>query len=96
MRKLRIIATVAILYFGSFYFAASALLPDLALQITLVGLIIGMTGFQYLLNTRGDRPSLAYAVLIYAIPVACLFAGMIWWVLRLVGFWEWIGQFDNR
>ena len=87
VRSLRVVAAIVILYFGSLYFAASALLPDFALQIALVGLIIGLAAYQYLLNTRGERPSLAYAVLLYGVPFACVFAGVIWWLLRLLGFW---------
>lgn len=88
MRKLRVVAAVVILYFGIPYFAALALLPDFALNIALVGLIIGLAAYQYLVNTQGEQPSRAYAVLLFGVPFACIFASMIWWVLRLLGFWE--------
>lgn len=87
MRKLRVVAAIVILYFGIPYFAASALLPDFALHIALVALIIGLAAYQYLVNTQGEQPSRAYAVLLFGIPFACVFAGVIWWLVRLLGFW---------
>ena len=87
MRDIRVIALVIVLYFGSVYFAAAALVPTFAFEIALVGLILGLSAYQYLIITQGDEPSLPFGLLLM-LPFLCVFVGAIWWVLRWLGFWE--------
>ncbi len=87
MRDVRVIALVGVLYFGSVYFAAEALVPSYALEIALVSFIFGLSAYQYLIITIGDEPSLPFAMLLM-LPFLCVFAGILWWLMRLLGFWE--------
>jgi hypothetical protein len=82
-----LIALLALFYFASVYFAVAALIPALALQVALVAVIVAMIGYRILGMTGNDKPGLPLALLILA-PVSCIAAGVIWWVIRLLGFWE--------
>ena len=85
MRDLRIVVLVIVLYFGSAYFAAAALIPAFALQIALIAWILGLSAYQYLSITQGDEPSLLFGLLLL-LPFLCVFVGVIWWLMRLLGF----------
>ena len=72
------------LYFGSVYFAAAALVPAFALQVALASLIFGLSAYQYLIIMMGDKPSAPFGLLL-SLPFMCIALGIVWWVMRLLG-----------
>jgi hypothetical protein len=87
LQELSLIALLALFYFPSVYFAVAALVPALALQAALVAVIVAMVGYRLLAMTGNDKPGLPLALLIL-LPTSCLAAGIIWWIIRSLGFWE--------
>ncbi|NJN97313.1 MAG: hypothetical protein HC875_26135 [Anaerolineales bacterium] len=87
LEEFSLIALIALFYFASVYFAVAALVLILALPVALVAVIVGMIGYR-ILDARGNnKPDLLLAVLFLA-PTSCIAAGVIWWIVRLLGFWE--------
>ncbi len=78
---------LATFYFLAVYFAVAALIPAIALQAGLVAVIIAMLAYLFLRVTSSDEAGMPMGLLILS-PVICLTAGVIWWVLRLIGFWR--------
>lgn len=92
---------LAMFWFFSAYTAVMALLPEeWAWRCAWLNLIIGMLGLLFVTRTRlGDR--LFYegpkgeesgswrAGLLWAVPIVIFFLAIIWWLARLVGFYDW-------
>ena len=87
LEEFSLITLLTLFYFASVYFAVAALIPALALQVALVAVIVAMIGYRILGMTGNDKPGLPLALRILA-PVSCIAAGVIWWVIRLLRFWE--------
>jgi hypothetical protein len=87
LQEFSLIALLALFYFVSVYFAVAALVPTVALQAALVAVIVAMVGYRLLVMTGNDKPGLPVALLIL-LPTSCIAAGVIWWIIRLLGFWE--------
>ncbi|MCK6627619.1 MAG: hypothetical protein L6R45_20865 [Anaerolineae bacterium] len=86
-KRAGLITLLAGFYFASVYFAVAALVPELALQAALVAVIGVMVVFRILGITGSNKPGAPMAILIFA-PVICIAAGILWWLMRLLGFWE--------
>lgn len=97
-----LILLLAILWFGPAYYAGEALLPGWGLQCGLVSLIIGLMGLAIVNRTEEGR-RLFYEgenendqigcikLLVWfliGIPVMLLLAGTLWWIMRLLGFFD--------
>ncbi len=85
MRTLRIIV-IAAFYFGSVYFAVSALDPLLAAPIAWLAVLLAMLTYLFFDAVQKEEVGLPYGLL-YLLPFICLAAGIIWWVMRLLGVW---------
>jgi hypothetical protein len=86
LQNLALIAYITLAYFASVYFAVSALLPNVALEVGLIALILALIIFR-LLDVSIDSRGKLFALLI-TLPFTCFVVGLIWWVLRLMGFWK--------
>ncbi|NJO00073.1 MAG: hypothetical protein HC875_41150 [Anaerolineales bacterium] len=78
---------LAIIYFTVVYFAVMALIPGLALQAGLLAIILAMSAYLFLRATGSDETGIPIGILIM-LPFTCFVAGVIWWLMRWVGFWE--------
>ncbi len=87
LQEFSLIALLALFYFASVYFAVAALVPALALPVALVAVILAMIGYRILDARSNDKSGLPLAMLFLA-PASCIAAGAIWWIIRLLGFWE--------
>lgn len=87
LNQASLIILLAVFYFAGVYFAVSALVPALAFQAALVAVIGTMIAYRILGLTGSDKPGAPLAILILT-PVICVAAGIVWWVIRLLGFWE--------
>ena len=67
----------------STYFAVAALAPELASYCAWGAVLLAMIGFLL----YGDKEELPAALLVL-LPVVWLLAGVIWWVMRLLGMLE--------
>ncbi len=74
-------------YFVVVYFTTAALFPALALQAGLLAVILAMSAYLFLRATGNTETGIPVGLLIM-LPFSCLVAGVIWWLLRLLGFWE--------
>ncbi len=78
-------AAIAFFYFFSIYFAVSALLPGLALQCGSVAMLFSLLAYRVLQITGNETEGLPVGLLML-LPISCIAAGIIWWILRLLGF----------
>ena len=74
-------------YFGTVYFAVSALVPSLAIHVASLAVAVALGLYLLLIIAKADKPSLPFALLLM-MPFVCLFLGVIWWAMRALGFWE--------
>lgn len=81
------IVGIAAAYFGAVYFAAAALLPELALTAALLAMILSLLAYRLLGITGDDEEGLPYGLL-FLMPFVCIMAGMIWWIIRWLGLWQ--------
>ncbi|MCQ3972360.1 MAG: hypothetical protein DPW09_02810 [Anaerolineae bacterium] len=78
---------LAIVYFSIVYFAVAALVPGIALQAGLLAIILAMSAYLFLRATGSDETGVLIGILI-TLPFTCFAAGVIWWIMRLLGFWR--------
>ena len=64
LQDLLLILFIAAFHFGGAYFAASALLPSVALQVALIALILAMVGYSFLSLTGNDEGGLPMGLLL--------------------------------
>lgn len=74
-------------YFVAVYFAVAALLPALALHVAFWSVALALLIYLVMVLTERDTSGPA-VVLLFALPLLCIFVGVIWWGMRLLGFWE--------
>jgi len=86
-RYLALITMLPIIYFGSVYFAVSALFPTYALGVGLLAAMFSLGIYLLLFFTKSDKPGMPLGLLIL-LPVVCVAAGALWWFLRWLGFWK--------
>jgi hypothetical protein len=67
--------------------SVAALLPELALPAGLVAVIFALLVYRFLEITAGNEEGLPFGLLLL-LPFVCITAGVIWWIMRLLGFWE--------
>ena len=72
---------IAILYFLSVSFAVAGLAPSLAVQ---AGLIAAYMILVLIGQEEHGRP---LGILLFA-PAIFVTAGVLWWIMRLLGLWE--------
>ena len=92
---------LAFFWFVSAYLAISAVLPwEWAWRCAWLNLLIGMVGLLLVTGSReGDQvfylgppkkgPGLIQVALLWAIPPVGLILALIWWSMRLIGFFDW-------
>jgi hypothetical protein len=85
MRSIRILL-LAIFYFVSVFFAVSALQLSVALSCAWFAVLLAMLAYLLLDATQTEKAGLLFALLL-VLPFNCLFAGMIWWAMRGLGWW---------
>jgi hypothetical protein len=101
-RDIGLIFLLALLWFGPAYYAGEALIPSWGLQCGLVGLITGLIGLAIVNRTEEGR-RLFYegeseeeglnclkllVICLIGFPITLLFLGTIWWLMRLLGFFD--------
>lgn len=99
-RDIGLIFLLALFWFGPAYYAGEALLPSWGWQCWLTSLIVCLMGLAIVNRTEAGR-RLFYdgeseddqiggikvlVWLLLGIPVALLWLGTLWWVVRLLGF----------
>ena len=72
--------------FVTAYFAVAALFPVFALQAGLIAAMGAVIWYLFLFITENDRGGLPLGCMII-MPVIYAAAGLIWWILRLIGLW---------
>lgn len=92
---------LGLFWFGSAYLAIAAVLPwEWAWRCGWLNLIIGMMGLLLITQTReGDdlfyrgpregRSGSFVIALVWALPVVGLMVAVLWWIMRLLGFFNW-------
>ena len=78
---------LAFWYFVAVYFAVAALLPSLAIHVAFWSVVLALLIYLVMVLTEMDKTGPPLVVL-FALPVLCVLAGVLWWVMRLLGFWE--------
>lgn len=78
-------AALAAIYFVSVYFAIAALYLPWALPAGLIAAMLAL--LIYLVLVLTERDTAFVVALLFALSTSCIAAGMIWWVLRLLGLW---------
>jgi hypothetical protein len=84
MRLYRILL-LALFYFVSVFFAISALAPPLAVLLSMLAYLL-LDAIQPEKIGKTEKAGLLFALLL-VLPFSCLFAGLIWWVMRGLGLW---------
>jgi len=84
LEDIAIIMFIAAAYLASVYFAEAALAPLWAYQAGLVAMIVALVVYRWLDAAGMSRSGLPMGLLLF-MPVICVGAGIIWWVLRLLG-----------
>lgn len=90
MRSLKDLGTIifiTVFYFCGVTFAVAALVPELAVQAGLIAAMLSMIAYIILVVIGRDEPGLPLGLLML-LPIICITAGIIWWMLRLLGLWE--------
>lgn len=90
MRYLRIllyILALAAAYFASAYFAVAALMPEWAYPAGLIAMLLALLAYR-LLTAIGQDESGPLMGLLIVLPGVCAAAGIVWWIARLLGFWD--------
>jgi hypothetical protein len=86
LQDVLLILFIAAFHFGGAYFAASALVPAVALQVALIALLLAMSGYLLLSLMGNDQGGLPMGLLI-TWPVTYFAMGLLWSLMRLVGLW---------
>ena len=90
LKELGAIVFLVVFYFVAVFFAMAALIPAYyAEQIAFIAAIVAICLFLVLEVTRREEEGMPVALL-FMFPFTCIKAGVIWWILRLIGFWEMI------
>lgn len=85
VRSLRILL-LALFYFVSVFFAVAALAPTLAVPVAWFAVLLAMLAYLLLDAVQTEQAGILLAFLL-VLPFSCLFAGIIWWVMRGLGLW---------
>jgi hypothetical protein len=97
-----LILLLALLWFGSAYYAGEAILPAWGLQCGLGSLVTGLIGLAIIHRTEEGRRLLyegessyedigcakIVVWLVIALPFTLLVMGTLWWLLRWLGLFE--------
>ncbi|MCL4295585.1 MAG: hypothetical protein KJ077_07650 [Anaerolineae bacterium] len=100
VKDLSLAAILALLWFGSAYFAAEVWLPtSWAIACGFVNALIGTAALAWVTRTEegarlfyegpGNREGWIVIALLWSIPSIIAILGLIWWGLRLV--LQWLG-----
>ena len=101
-KDVSLILLLAAFWFMAAYYAGEALLPAWGIQCGLAGLITGLIGLAIINRTeagtqllyegkhQGEHIGCAKVIvwLLIAIPFTLALLGTIWWVMRLLGFFD--------
>ncbi len=102
VKDVGVILLLALLWFGTAYYAGSALVTSWGLQCGLVSLITGLFGLAVINRTEEGRRLLydgqsdyeeigcvkIVVWLVVALPFTLFVMGTLWWVMRLLGFFS--------
>ncbi len=87
LKEFALILIIALAWFAGVFFAVAALSPGLAYPVALLVTVGAMGAYIFLSITGSDREGLPVGLLLL-FPFVCLVAGILWWILRLVGLWR--------
>lgn len=93
---------LALLWFGTAYYAAEALVPGWGIRCGLVSLIIGLitlaivnrteAGSRLLYEGKSDSEEIGCAKVVVwfliALPFTLFILGTLWWLMRLLGLFD--------
>jgi hypothetical protein len=101
MNRIKLQLILAAFWFVSAYLAIDALFPwEWAWRCAWLNLIIGMLALLWITRTefgdrmfyqgpQGEEDSWWPVGILWAIPVAIFFLAIIWWLIRLLGIFDW-------
>ena len=102
MKRIRLQLVLAAFWFVSAYLAASAVLPWewWAWRCAWLNLLIGMLSLLWVTRTesgdrlfyegpKGEEDSWWIVGALWAIPVIILSLAIVWWLMRLLGLYNW-------
>ncbi len=78
---------LTIWYFAAVYFAVEALLPALAVHVAFWSVVLALMIYLGMVLTESDKPGMPL-FLLFTLPLICVFVGILWWGMRLLGFWQ--------
>lgn len=91
MRKelnwLAFLMLLAAIYFTSIFFAVAALAPGYALRAAFIAAMLATVFYLFLFFLGLDEEGLPLGPLLL-LPVVIITAGVLWWTLRLLEFWQ--------
>ena len=87
LKEIGLLGFIAVFYFIGFAFAVEALVPGFGIQVGLLAAMAAIAVRLVLILTDRTEPSVWFVVFM-GIPLSCMLAGVIWWVLRLLGIWQ--------
>lgn len=91
MRSLRELVVPLLLaagYFSVVSFATAAFFPALAWRVGFIAAFVAVAVYFVLVLIEREEEGMLAILLHLAIPALCLAAGVIWWVMKLTGFWD--------
>ena len=86
LQDLGIALSLTVWYFVAVYFSVAGLLPNLAIHAAVWAVGFALLVYLMMVLAESDKPGLPL-FLLFALPFVCVFAGVIWWGMRLLGFW---------
>lgn len=95
MRRWLRIVLVAAFYFVSVYMAVLALEPTLAVPAGWFAVLLARLAYLGLDAIAKNEEGMLFGIF-YLLPFSCLAAGLLWWILRLLGFWMPLRGGSNR
>lgn len=78
---------IAILYFSTVSFGVAALTPSLAVQAGIIAAILAVAFYMGLVLVGQEEHGRPLGILLF-FPAAFVTAGVLWWIMRLLGLWE--------
>ncbi len=101
LNRIKLQIALALFWFVSAYLAIGALLPwSWAWNCAWINVILGLVGLLLVTRTelgerlfyegpKGDEPGLLQIGCLWLIPAVGLVLASIWWLMRLLGFYNW-------
>lgn len=87
LKEFSLVVLLAVFYLTTAYFAVEALAPAYSLQASFIAAIIATTVYFFWVILQREQEGI-WVFLLFATPLVCVAAGVLWWILRLLNLWE--------